>query len=83
MSYYKRQELFKDVNPLLKKYNVDGDIPPSYIPAQKRRMISCYMGRSSLHPGSYGKLKLLPHFVNSNRTKVGQAGWQQNHQDVE
>jgi len=28
MSYVKRQELFKNVNPLLKKYKYDPEIPP-------------------------------------------------------
>ena len=55
MSYVKRQELFKNINPLLKKYKYDGSIPPSYIPAEKRHKISSYMGRSSFNPGSYGK----------------------------
>jgi hypothetical protein len=55
MSYVKRQELFKNINPLLKKYKYDGHVPPSYIPADKRHKISTYMGRSSYNPGSYGK----------------------------
>jgi len=55
MSYVKRQELFKNINPLLKKYKYDGSVPPSYIPADKRHKISTYMGRSSFNPGSYGK----------------------------
>jgi len=50
MSYIKRQELFKDINPYLKKYMQDGDIPPSYIPANKRKTISTYMGRTSINP---------------------------------
>lgn len=53
MSYVKRQELFKNVNPLLKKYKYDGHIPPQYIPADKRAKISSYMGRSSFQTGSY------------------------------
>ena len=36
MSYIKRLELFKDVNPYIKKYHQDGSHPPSYIPVQKR-----------------------------------------------
>jgi hypothetical protein len=55
MSYIKRQELFKSVNPLLVKYKIDGDIPPSYIPPSKRKRISSYMGRSSYKPGDFGK----------------------------
>lgn len=55
MSYVKRQELFKNINPLLKKYKYDGSLPPSYIPAEKRHKITTYMGRSSFNPGSYGK----------------------------
>ena len=55
MSYVKRQELFKNINPLLKKYKYDGDVPPSYIPADKRAKITTYMGRSSFAPGYYGK----------------------------
>jgi hypothetical protein len=55
MSYVKRQELFKDLNPLLKKYKYDGAQPPSYIPPKKRKMISRYMGRSSFSPGHFGK----------------------------
>ena len=47
MSYVKRQELFKNINPLLKKYKYDGEVPPSYIPAHKRKTITTYMGRSS------------------------------------
>ena len=50
MSYVKRQELFKNVNPLLKKYKYDPEIPPQYIPADKRAKISSYMGRSSFEP---------------------------------
>ena len=56
MSYVKRQELFDNVNPLLKKYKYDGEIPPQYIPPGKRKMISRYMGKSSYVPGFYGKL---------------------------
>lgn len=59
MSYVKRQELFKNINPLLKKYKYDGDIPPSYIPADKRAKITTYMGRSSFVTGTYGKYKFL------------------------
>ena len=59
MSYVKRQELFKNVNPLLKKYKYDGAVPPSYIPADKRHKISTYMGRSSFNPGYYGKFSNL------------------------
>ena len=55
MSYVKRQELFKDLNPLLKKYKYDGPQPPSYIPPKKRKMITRYMGRSSFSPGHFGK----------------------------
>jgi len=53
MSYVKRQELFRDVNPLLKKYKYEGPLPPSYIPPKKRKIISRYMGRSSFSPGFY------------------------------
>jgi hypothetical protein len=53
MSYVKRQELFDNVNPLLKKYKYDGEIPPQYIPPGKRKMISRYMGKSSYVPGYY------------------------------
>jgi len=53
MSYVKRQELFKNINPLLKKYKYDGELPPSYIPADKRAKISTYMGRSSFVTGNY------------------------------
>jgi len=53
MSYVKRQELFKNINPLLKKYKYDGEVPPSYIPENKRKMITTYMGRSSFKTGSY------------------------------
>jgi hypothetical protein len=53
MSYVKRQELFKNINPLLKKYKYDGEVPPSYIPADKRAKITTYMGRSSFAPGYY------------------------------
>jgi len=41
------------VNPLLKKYKYDPEIPPQYIPAEKRAKISSYMGRSSFETGSY------------------------------
>ena len=50
MSQFKRQELFKDINPYVKKYKQDGKIPPSYIPVQKRKKISTYMGRTSIKP---------------------------------
>ncbi len=53
MSYIKRQELFNNLNPLLKKYHYDGDIPPSYIPPKKRKIIYRYMGRSSYNPGNF------------------------------
>ena len=49
MSYIKRQELFKEVNPYLKKFHQDGNIPPSYIPANKRHKIATYMGRTSVN----------------------------------
>jgi len=65
MSYVKRQELFKNVNPLLKKYKYDGAVPPSYIPADKRHKISAYMGRSSFNPGYYQASKDLE---NGNKT---------------
>lgn len=55
MSWVKRQELFENLNPLLKKYKYDGPQPPSYIPPNKRRTIQRYMDRSSYNPGSYGK----------------------------
>ena len=55
MSYVKRQELFQNVNPLLKKYKYDPAIPHQYIPADKRAQISSYMGRSSFNAGSYRK----------------------------
>lgn len=50
MSQFKRQELFKDINPYVKKYKQDGKIPPSYIPVQKRKKITTYMGRTSIKP---------------------------------
>ena len=59
MSYVKRQELFKNVNPLLKKYKYDPEIPPQYIPAEKRAKISSYMGRSSFETGSYRKYHFM------------------------
>jgi len=46
------------MNPLLKKYHVDGPVPPSYIPPNKRKMISRYMGKSSFLPGNYSKFNL-------------------------
>ena len=52
MSYHKRQALFKNMNPLLKKYHQEGAIPPQYIPKEKRAYISSYMGRSSYVPGN-------------------------------
>ena len=45
--------MFDNVNPLLKKYHYDGEIPPSYIPPKKRKIIYRYMGRSSYNPGNY------------------------------
>ena len=50
----KRQELFENLNPLLKKYKYDGPQPPSYIPPAKRRKIQRYMDRSSYIPASFG-----------------------------
>lgn len=50
MSQVKRQEMFKDINPYVKKFKQDGKIPPSYIPVQKRKKISSYMGRTSIKP---------------------------------
>lgn len=58
MSWVKRQELFENLNPLLKKYKYDGPQPPSYIPPNKRRKIQRYMDRSSYSPGNHGKLSL-------------------------
>lgn len=52
MSYHKRQALFENMNPLLKKYHQDGPIPPQYIPKEKRSFIATYMGRSSYQPGN-------------------------------
>ena len=54
MSYVKRQALFDNFNPLLKKFATEGPVPPQYIPAKKRKIIARYMGRSSVNPG-YGK----------------------------
>ena len=45
--FEKRQELFDNVNPLLRKYKVDGAFPPTYVPMDKRKSITHYMGRSS------------------------------------
>lgn len=53
--YDKRQEMFQNVNPLMKKYKYDGEHPPTYVPMDKRKSISHYMGRSSFAPGYYGK----------------------------
>jgi hypothetical protein len=47
------------VNPILKKYHYEGEIPPSYIPPKKRKMIYRYMGRSSFNPGNYGKFIII------------------------
>ena len=55
MSSVKRQELFRDLNPLLKKYKYDGPQPPSYIPPKKRKMIARYMGRTSFSPSYTSK----------------------------
>ena len=63
MSYVKRQELFKNVNPLLKKYKYDPEIPPQYIPAEKRAAITTYMGRSSFKTGSYRKYLNLIYLI--------------------
>jgi len=59
MSYVKRQELFRDLNPLLKKYKYDGPQPPSYIPPKKRKLISRYMGRTSINSSFFSKLLLI------------------------
>lgn len=45
--------MFNNVNPLLKKYKYDGEYPPTYVPMDKRKSISNYMGRSSFAPGYY------------------------------
>jgi hypothetical protein len=72
MSYVKRQELFKNINPLLKKYKYDGSVPPAYIPAEKRHKISTYMGRSSFNPGSYGKYSsFLPFLEAAKDVEMG------------
>jgi hypothetical protein len=47
--------MFDNVNPLMKKYKYDGEFPPTYVPMDKRKSISHYMGRSSFAPGYYGK----------------------------
>ena len=52
MSQVKRQELFGNVNPLVKKYVDEGNHPSQYIPPKKRYAISKYMGRSSYNPGN-------------------------------
>lgn len=84
MSYVKRQELFKDVNPLMKKYKYEGALPPSYIPPKKRKIIARYMGRSSFSPGFYGKYQpyfylsyILLQFSARRRCRV----WPSNHED--
>ena len=40
MSYVIRQEMFGNLNPLMKKYKYDGEIPAAYINAEKRHKIS-------------------------------------------
>ena len=57
--FEKRQELFNNVNPLMRKYKIDGAFPPTYVPMDKRKSITHYMGRSSFAPGYYGKLNLI------------------------
>lgn len=55
MSYVIRQEMFGNLNPLMKKYKYDGEVPAAYINAEKRHKISQFMGKSSYLPGTYGK----------------------------
>ncbi len=46
----KRQALFKNVNPHLKRFVNTGENPPVYIPPHKRGAIGSYMGRTSINP---------------------------------
>ena len=73
MSYVKRQELFKNLNPLLKKYKYDGEVPPSYIPGDKRKKIASYMGRSSFNPGCYSKFIKFLNSIKTTRTLFGKC----------
>ncbi len=50
MSSVKKQEIFKDINPLIKIYAQEEN--KHYIPASKRRKISQFMGRANLYIGS-------------------------------
>ena len=43
----KKQDIFKDVNPLFKIYGTNNETA-HYIPPKKRRQISEYMGKTSL-----------------------------------
>lgn len=65
MSSAKHQELFKDLNPLLRKFKNDGPYPPSYIPPKKRKMIARYMGRTSFSPSYSTPADLEPTLLTS------------------
>ena len=55
MSSSKRQNIFKDQNPLLKLYQSEEN--PHYIPHQKRHQITQFMGKVNVLMGSKSKCK--------------------------
>ena len=44
---YNRQQMGGEVNPLFKKFVQEGGTPSTYIPADKRREIYDYMGKTN------------------------------------
>ena len=44
---YNRQQMAGEVNPLFKKFVKEGGTPTAYIPADKRREIYDYMGKTN------------------------------------
>ena len=44
---YNRQQVLGEVNPLFKKFVKEGGSPSAYIPADKRREIYDYMGKTN------------------------------------
>ena len=54
-----RQKVLGEVNPLFKKFVQEGDQPSTYIPAEKRREIYDFMGKTNYTKGVHGKLQKL------------------------
>ena len=50
-----RQEVLGEVNPLFRKFVKEGENPTTYIPADTRRKIYDFMGKTNYTKGVLGK----------------------------